>query len=287
MVFLQALPHPALQPYVGQYNYVSFNTALLPSLKQTFLPYDMPAISFFVGPVSIEHTKSTLLGPIAAPTPRSSFAYFNALTTRPFTLYFLENTPVSVFVIPFKPTGFSALFPHDMTELTNLLPDFEELAGASVANRLLDQLMTAHSFTDQVRVLDDYFLHRLAQGSNPGPQLREACHQLIQTDGLMPIRDLARHTNMPLRSLERQFRQRVGVGPKLFARFKRFHHALALMNRAHPPTWTDLAYQCGYYDQAHFIREFNVFSNQSPTSYSPQEYQLYNQIILARTFASY
>ncbi|PSR52711.1 hypothetical protein AHMF7605_03805 [Adhaeribacter arboris] len=120
-----------------------------------------------------------------------------------------------------------------------------------------------------------------------GDQIREACRRLMITNGQMTMTDLAYHTNMPLRTLERQFTERVGVSPKLFARFKRFHQALALMNYPKPATWTDIALTCGYYDQAHFIKEFKTFSNQSPTTYCPSEFLLYNQMVLYRNFISF
>lgn len=287
MLFLQSEPHPALQKFIGQYNYVSFNTALLPSLRQTFLPYDIPALSVFIGPVFLEHTKQSVIGPIATPTSQSTFAYFNSLITGPFSLNFPANTSISVFVIPFKPAGFSALFHRDMAELTNQLPDFSALAGASESNRFLDQLMTAKDFQAQITVLDQFFLKQIPPKSLTGEQIREACRQLILTNGQMKMKELAHHTNMSLRTLERQFTERIGISPKLFARFKRLHKALGLMNQPIPVAWTDIAYQCGYYDQAHFIREFKAFSDQCPSDYRPQEYLLYNQIILFRTFASY
>jgi AraC-like DNA-binding protein len=287
MLFLQSAPHPALQRYIGQYIYVSFNTAVLPSLKQTFLPYDIPAISFFIGPVFLEHTKGHLTGPISALTSQSAFAYYNALTTAPFSMYFTENTAIKTFVIPFKPAGFWALFRRDISELTNLLPDFSLIAGASEGSRFLEQLVEAADFAAQVSLLDQFFLRRVPQDYNSGDQVREACRRLMLTDGLMNMKDLAYHTNLSLRTMERQFTERVGVAPKTFARFKRFHHALKLMNREKPPSWADIAFDCGYYDQAHFNKEFKAFSHQSPSAYSPQEYALYNQIVLYRNFTAF
>ena len=166
---------------------------------------------------------SSGIGPIATPTSQSTFAYFNALITGPFSLNFPENADISVFVIPFKPTGFSALFRRDMAELTNQLPGFSDLAGASESDRLIDQLMSAKEFQAQITVLDQFFLKQIAPQSLAGTQVREACRQLILTNGRMKMKELANQTNMSLRTPERQFTERVGVSPKLFARVKRLH----------------------------------------------------------------
>lgn len=116
MVFLQSAPHPALQSFINQYIYVSYNSNILPSLKQTFLPYDAPAISFFIRPVFPERTAGQVPEPLTSVTTYSSFAYLNALTTGPYSMYFKENEESEVILIQFKPAGFSALFHSDMAE---------------------------------------------------------------------------------------------------------------------------------------------------------------------------
>ena len=92
---------------------------------------------------------------------------------------------------------------------------------------------------------------------------------------------------MSLRTLERQFTEKVGVPPKLFARFKRFHNALSLINSQIPQSWSNIVYNCGYFDQAHFIKEFKTFTNNSPSEYFPPEYVLYNQMILYKNFIAF
>src|SRR4051794_30806740 len=129
MNFFQSPPTPALQDYIAQYIYVSYNSSILPSLKQTFLPYDTPAISFFIRPVFPERTEGQITGPIASANKYSMFAYLSALTTAPYSMYLKENMQNEVLIVPFKPAGFSALFRRDMAELTNLLPDFSFLVG--------------------------------------------------------------------------------------------------------------------------------------------------------------
>jgi hypothetical protein len=130
MVFLQSTPTPALQDYIAQYIYVSYNSSILPNLIQTFLPYDTPAISFFIRPVFPERTEGQITGPIASANKYSMFAYLSALTTARYSMYLKENAENEILIVPFKPTGFSALFCRDMAELTNLLPDFSLLVGA-------------------------------------------------------------------------------------------------------------------------------------------------------------
>ena len=140
MIFLQSPPHEALRPYIAQYIYASFNSTELPSLKQTFLPYDIPAIAFFFGPVSLEHSRTDQTGFISASSPVSAASYFVGLITSPFSFYFQENQVIKAFMIAFKASGFPAFFRTDMAELTGQVPDFSLLVHASAADRFLDQL---------------------------------------------------------------------------------------------------------------------------------------------------
>jgi AraC-like DNA-binding protein len=59
------------------------------------------------------------------------------------------------------------------------------------------------------------------------------------------------------------------------------------MYRQPPPSWADIAHECGYYDQAHFTKEFKVLTNHAPSIFSPHEYALYTQFILFPRFPTF
>jgi AraC-like DNA-binding protein len=72
---------------------------------------------------------------------------------------------------------------------------------------------------------------------------------------------------MSKRRFIQMFDERVGLTPKLFCRVRRFHRALRLIARGGPIKWADLAVDCGYFDQAHFIHDFTDFCGLSPSAY--------------------
>jgi AraC-like DNA-binding protein len=61
-----------------------------------------------------------------------------------------------------------------------------------------------------------------------------------------------------------RFKEQVGLPPKVMARVLRFGRALDLMGHG-TPSWADIALACGYYDQAHLIREFRALAGCTPT----------------------
>lgn len=86
-------------------------------------------------------------------------------------------------------------------------------------------------------------------------------------DGLS-VRRLAKHLVVSERQLLRVFLDRTGLSPKQFVRTIRFQHALSLINRRGRPALSEIALSCGYYDQAHFTREFAALAGITPGRYA-------------------
>ena len=66
-------------------------------------------------------------------------------------------------------------------------------------------------------------------------------------------------------ALEKRFRQIVGASPKKFASIVRFKNTIKTYDQN--KSLTDLGYEAGFYDQAHFIKEFKHFTGDSPETF--------------------
>jgi AraC-like DNA-binding protein len=58
----------------------------------------------------------------------------------------------------------------------------------------------------------------------------------------------------------------LGLAPKALARVLRFGRAYAMRDRAATQGWAAVAAECGYYDQAHLIRDFHAFAGTTPSA---------------------
>src|SRR5207237_7470149 len=81
------------------------------------------------------------------------------------------------------------------------------------------------------------------------------------------ISDVTDETGLSARRFIQVFSEEVGLTPKLFCRVRRFQQVLSLIHTAAQVDWADVALRCGYFDQAHFIHDFQAFSGINPTTY--------------------
>jgi AraC-like DNA-binding protein len=108
-----------------------------------------------------------------------------------------------------------------------------------------------------------------------GPQhVRAAAKLLYSTKGQFRVAELADRCHMSARQLERQFDDATGVSPKTLARSIRFESIRSRLMFEPDANLTDLAYEFGYADQAHFIHDFKAFTNKTPSEFAAETRQL-------------
>ena len=105
-------------------------------------------------------------------------------------------------------------------------------------------------------------------------QVREAAKRLYETKGQVRVADLAASRHLSVRQLQRQFAETTGVSPKRLARTIRFETIRNRLMCEPDANLTDLAYECGYTDQTHFIHDFQAFANKTPGEFAQQMHKL-------------
>ena len=109
---------------------------------------------------------------------------------------------------------------------------------------------------------------------------------LIKERGLLKIDQLASHACLSIRQFERVFQQRIGLPPKHFSRLVRFAQAWIIKQQQPGISWIKIAYECGYFDQMHLIRDFQEFAGVNPSSIESELLQspvkFSNQALLLR-----
>lgn len=148
-----------------------------------------------------------------------------------------------------------------MHELTNEVVELASFARTLEA-RLLSEITHLPQLTDKVFVLEKS-LTRLLQDSESDLRVLRIAARIVDSSGKIGIDDLAIESSLSSRQLERRFLAEVGVGPKLLSRILRFQQVFRAVD-ANEAAWPIVALDCGYYDQAHLIKDFRQFAQQTP-----------------------
>lgn len=150
-----------------------------------------------------------------------------------------------------------------MHRLRDQLVDMNDVLGREVA-RLGEMVREQPTWSRRFEVLDRFLLDRLDTGPVVAREVEFAWDRLVATGGTMTIGGLQREIGWSHKHLVRRFTEQVGVAPKLAARMIRFEGVLVRMSREQRPDWARLAFETGYADQAHLIRDFGEFAGTSP-----------------------
>jgi len=100
--------------------------------------------------------------------------------------------------------------------------------------------------------------------------LRDLVERMAADPTLVRVEDVAALAGVGVRALERSFRAYVGVTPKWVIGRYRLHEAAAQLAAARAPNLAELAQRLGYFDQAHFIRDFKAVVGRSPGRYAKE-----------------
>lgn len=169
---------------------------------------------------------------------------------------------VDLLGVRFRPGAAESFFRLPMHELTDRTVPLSDIwNGAGLLERAIRE---ARSDSDRIRRLEEALLRRLRWANEPTATLRRAIGFIGYTGGTRSVRELEQAIGVAGRQLERQFRNGLGVSPKLYSRVVRFRRTLALMRRSRPVSWSRLATEAGYYDQAHLIREVRALAGTTP-----------------------
>ena len=162
--------------------------------------------------------------------------------------------------IRFQPGGTRPFLDLPAHEITDRVVELGCLSRR-FERSLLRACEPAVSLDQKIAAVDAFLASRLEDCKFDSNLLALAA-SVIDGRGLVSVDQLASHAGVSSRQLERRFLQEVGLGPKLLARIVRFQQVFRAVESN--PAWAEVAVECGYYDQAHLIRDFNQFAQQTP-----------------------
>lgn len=184
---------------------------------------------------------------------------------------------ISTIGVHFKPGGAFPFFGLPAGELHNVHVSLESLWGAA-ADEVRTRLLEARTVEARFRILEETLLAKAAGGFDRHPAVAFALKEFGGAPQVRTVADVTQRTGFSPRRFIQVFDQEVGLTPKLFCRVRRFQKVLRLIRKGQRIDWADLAASCGYFDQAHFIHDFQGFSGLNPSAYLAQHTEHLNHV---------
>jgi len=257
MGFNFAKPSSVLSPYVKQY--WGIENCLSPGEKhvQRIIPSGLMELSFYLGdwPQLVNHHQTSIDSSVVS---GHCSGHHDLIVTGNLRL----------FSISFKPLGAWMFFDLPMNQLYNCIIPLRDLLNSEI-NKLETELYETIEFCDRVLLIEAFLISRLKKKTSfyEEKRMTDSIGEINRIKGIIPVDSLASRACLNRKQYERNFQEIVGSSPKQFMRIVRFQHALQYKGQ-HPETkLSELAYECGFFDQSHMINEFRDLSGKTPKQY--------------------
>jgi AraC-like DNA-binding protein len=259
VAFVPGRPHPALRAALGDYiGYVERNAE--PLVRREAAGARCVFIVGWGDPIDVADPRR----PWRSPDQLVSF-------TGGLSASYVDTTNVGTgqgVQLMLPPLTAARLLRMPVGELTDRVVRLDQLGhDAGDLAALPERLAEAPDWPARFAILDRVLGRRLVDAPDADPRLERVWACLVATHGRAPVELLAAEVGWSRRHLAAVCRRQLGLPPKTIARLLRFERARSQAARAARDGWAAVAADCGYYDQAHLIRDFREFTGSTPTAF--------------------
>ncbi|MBY0479545.1 MAG: AraC family transcriptional regulator [Chitinophagaceae bacterium] len=263
MLLQDFIPAPDVREFVQLFRIVHFQfekeqplpfKAYPPRPEQclVFYPFDTEVVEYPATGLQIKHLPVVLYGQFSQVT--------NRLIGRNFLVLQIVFTPGALYRL----TGIPS------TELSNCYIDAETYFTSQI-RFVNERLAAAADYPVMLDIVTDFVRSLIKQQKKTKLLIDDACLRLLHNQQKLTVKDIAREACLSSKQLERKFKERTGVNPKLFERIIRFDKAFRLRNARPDFDWLRIAVECNYHDYQHLAKEYLDFTNLTPTAFHELE----------------
>lgn len=254
MEYAEFSPSAALVPFVKCFWMLESNDPG-PHERERIFPDGSIEWIFHYG----DHFRKYINGDRFVIQPRS---FFHGQLKRWFELQ--PTGRIGVFGVRFHPAGLYPFVDFDVSTMTG-----DTMATAAIWPNELATIEASllHATMEQRIAFAERFLLQKLQPQKVDETIHACVRAIVRAAGNVSVDALAEELAVGRRVLERRFSAAVGLSPKLLARIVRFNRTLKLIGDNDFSSFTIVAHEGGFYDQAHFIRDFRNFTGLNPKQY--------------------
>jgi AraC-like DNA-binding protein len=251
---VRTAPHPSLRAYVREY-VGWFEHFAAPLCRREVPTAFVPVIINFGAPIRMFDQRDP-----------SRWTDYGSFTTGAYDSHVLVGSagPSSGLEMHLSILGARLFMGRPLGELKNTAVSFDDVFGCD-GRRLTLELYDAPTWDARFTILDRALASRILSARPPAASVLWTWRRLVETGGRTSIATIVAETGFSQKHVIAQFRQEIGLSPKTLARVLRFGHAIRIIQAGGGASLAAIAQDCGYYDQAHFSRDFHAFAGVTPT----------------------
>lgn len=177
---------------------------------------------------------------------------------------FRNSANIGTVLVYFTEVGFTHFATHPANELFNLSLSLDQVFERGRIAEAEDKLCTAFTDKQRIKIVEQFLLSQL-KNIQTDKLIVEAVRLIYQSKGTIRIKELNEKLFISQSPFEKRFRKVVGTSPKKFASIVRFNSVLDSLD--HTKSLTEICYENGFFDQAHFIKDFKQFTGDTPDDF--------------------
>ncbi len=271
MLLRDFLPLVGLREFVKCYRVIHFNfDKNTPLGCKPYTPRPENCLAFY--PRDRERVVYADSGKVVEQLPVVFFGQHTVMTNR------YINPDFLILQIHFQPGAIFRLTGIPLFELNNVYMAAEHVFSNDI-HLTNEQLYHAPTYAAMVAVLDDFVCHLIKKVKKDAHPLDTAAQQMLSRQGTMNLDWLRREACLSIKQLERKFKERTGVNPKMLSRLIRFDRAYRTKNAKPNLDWLSVAIECDYYDYQHLVRDYKEFTGMTPNAFLALEKQAPEQAL--------
>ncbi|MBL6449349.1 helix-turn-helix transcriptional regulator [Fulvivirga sp. 29W222] len=178
----------------------------------------------------------------------------------------------------FYPDALKTVFGLKAEQLTDTCMDIDTMTHVK-SRSLVEKLLNAESIEDRLNLMLSALQKlRADHESNIDVNVSFAISEILASHGRLSLRELSKNMNLSERTIERKFRENIGITPKLFSRLCQFQSSLRYLKSQNHHKLSDVAFEFEFSDQSHFIRTFKEFSGFTPNNFIRRSKELVDNL---------
>ncbi|NMM62604.1 AraC family transcriptional regulator [Clostridium sp. P21] len=260
--YIYIAPHPLLRKYIAHY------TILFPNPKET-------------AKCSDNINDLTLI-------PDCSGCIIYTYENNDFSLRLWGSTTKTVivkndvnfkkirFFIEFVPGGLHAITGIKQSELCDIQTEVDEV-DKYLFCALIHAIENSNDIDDMVSRADMIFLKAVEKNNKQHAVIDSVLKRIKCSNGILQVKELALDEYISERHLNRLFNEYIGINPKMFSRLVRVNHSINIFKKFDYKNCSNIAQVLNYFDQSHFIHDFEQICGVSPNSFFRNMSDFYNE----------